>query len=160
MKTILLAEDDPAHVALIRRALDKVGFSCRLEVVSSGAEVIDYLFGTGSFADRDKSATPDLLLLDLKLPKMDGLQVLQVLGRVRDDGQSKFPPVVVLTSSRNEADVAEAYRLGAHSFIPKPADFPQLVEAVRQIVQYWMVLNEFPRPGGIGGAVGISSPGK
>ena len=144
MKTILLAEDDPAHVALFRRALEKVGIACRLDVATDGAEAIDYLFATGVHAGRDPKQMPDLILLDLKMPKMNGFQVLQILRRVRHDDGTRFPPVVILTSSREEADIVEGYRLGAYSFIPKPADFSELIDAVRQIVQYWIGLNESP----------------
>ncbi len=143
-KTILLAEDDPAHSALIERALERVEEDYHLDVVRDGTEVIDYLFATGSYADRDPTQLPDLLLLDLKMPKMDGLQVLQVLRRVRGDGHPQMPPVVVLTSSSDAIDLIDAYRLGAFSFIRKPADFQQFVDALRQITSYWLRLNELP----------------
>ena len=143
-KTILLAEDDPAHVSLIQRALARAETKCRLDVVRDGTEVIDYLFSAGAYADRDPTDMPALLLLDLKMPKMDGLQVLQVLRRVRGDDHPRLPPVVILTSSTDEIDVVDAYRLGAYSFIHKPSGFPELVEALRQVAAYWLRLNELP----------------
>ncbi len=147
-KTILLAEDDPAHAALIRRAFERVqSVGSRLDVVGTGAEVIDYLFATGAYAARSPAPLPDLLLLDLKMPEMDGLQVLQVLRRVRGDDQPRLPPVVILTSSIAEIDVVDAYRLGVHSFVRKPTDFRGLVDAMRQIVAYWLDLNQSPAAG-------------
>lgn len=145
-KTILLAEDNPEHAELIRRAFERMGSGYRLHVVANGAEVIDYLFATGSYADRDTSQMPSLMLLDLKMPEMDGLQVLQILRRVRGDAAGQLPPVVILTASQEESDLVDAYRLGAHSYIQKPAEFSQLVEAVRQIVDYWLGLNRMPPP--------------
>jgi two-component system response regulator len=144
-KTILLAEDDPAHAALIREAIQQADSSCIIDVVNNGVEAIDYLFATGSRADRDASQMPDLILLDLRMPKMDGLQVLQVLQRVRfNDNRTRLPPVVVFTCSKHEMDIVEAYRLGARSYVRKPMGFSKLVEAVQQIVGYWLRLNESP----------------
>ena len=147
-KTVLLVEDDPAHATLIRRAFDRVASAGNtLDVVGGGAELIEYLFATGSYAARDPSAIPDLILLDLKMPEMDGLQVLQVLRRVRGDDQAGLPPIVILTSSFAEIDVVDAYRLGAHSFVRKPSEFHELVEAIEQIVAYWLGLNRSPSAG-------------
>ena len=144
-KTILLAEDDPAHAALIREAIEQADGSCKIDVVNDGVEAIDYLFATGSHADRDAGQMPDLILLDLRMPKMDGLQVLQVLQRVRfSDNYTRLPPVVVFTCSKHEMDLVDAYRLGARSYVRKPMGFSKLVEAVRQIVGYWLGLNESP----------------
>jgi len=143
-KTILLAEDDPAHAALIRQAIQQADNSCQIDVVHDGVQVIDYLFATGSCADRASSQMPDLILLDLKMPKMDGLQVLQVLQRVRFTDHTRLPPVVVFTCSKHETDLVDAYRLGARSYIRKPMGFAKLVEAVQQIVGYWLRLNESP----------------
>jgi len=140
-KTVLLAEDDPGHVALFRRATGDSGVSCRLEVVEDGVELIDYLFATGNYKGRDLQDMPDLILLDLKMPKMDGLQVLQVLRRVRGEDRTRFPPVVVLTSSDLDQDVAEAYRRGAQSYIRKPVDYADFAAAVRETLQYWLGLN-------------------
>lgn len=145
-RKILLAEDDPAHARLIERALKEVDQECLLEVVGDGAEAIDYLFATGEYRGRDTRQTPNLILLDLKMPKMDGLQVLQVLRRVRSDQTARLPPIVVLTSSTNRTDIAEAYRLGAYSYICKPLDFGSWVGAMRQIITYWLDLNQPPTP--------------
>ncbi len=142
--TILLADDEPAHAKLIELAIGRVNGNCRLDVVSNGTEVIDYLFATGSFIDRDPQKVPNLILLNLKMPKMGALQVLQVLQRVRTDSLNILPPVVILTSSASEVDMVEAYRLGARSFIRKPIDFSQLVEVMQQIVRYWLDLNQSP----------------
>ncbi len=145
-KTILLAEDNPEHAELIRRAFERMGSGYRLVVVANGAEVIDYLFATGSHADRGASQMPSLMLLDLKMPELGGLQVLQVLRRVRGDAAGQLPPVVILTASQEESDLIDAYRLGAHSYIQKPAEFSQLVDAIRRIVDYWLGLNRMPPP--------------
>jgi len=144
-RTILLAEDDARHVDLFRRALADSGVACQLDVVQDGTEVIDYLFTTGKFADRDPRLMPDLILLDLKMPRMNGLQVLQVMRRVRGDDRARFPPVVVLTSSDLDHDIADAYRLGAQSYIRKPLVFTEFCAAVRETVQYWLGLNQ-PMP--------------
>jgi CheY-like chemotaxis protein len=141
MKTILLAEDDPTHVELFRRALSTSGVQCSIDVVNDGAAVIDYLFCTGPFADRVGCTMPDLILLDLKMPRMDGLQVLKVLHRVRGDERLRYPPIVVLTSSDLDNDVVEAYRWGAQSYIRKPLVYSQFAAAVRETVQYWLALN-------------------
>jgi two-component system response regulator len=142
-KLILLAEDDAAQQKLFRHALQQSGVECHLEIVQDGVELIDYLFGTGQFKGRDSNSTPDLILLDLKMPRMDGLQVLQVLRRVRDE-QMRLPPVVVLTCSDHEQDILDAYRWGARSYIRKPVSFPEFVEAVRETAQYWLGLNRPP----------------
>jgi two-component system response regulator len=143
-KTILLAEDDPAHARLICEAIQQADSSCKIDVVNDGVEAIDYLFAIGSHADRNASQMPDLILLDLRMPRMDGLQVLQVLQRVRFTDGTRLPPVVVLTCSKHETDLVDAYRLGARSYVRKPMGFPKLVEAVQQIVGYWLRLNEPP----------------
>jgi CheY-like chemotaxis protein len=140
-KTVLLAEDDSSHIALLRRAVAESGVPCRLDVVHDGAEVIDYLFATGGFSGRNPQEMPDLILLDLKMPKMDGLQVLQILRRVRGDDRTRFPPVVVLTSSDLDHDVADAYRWGAQSYICKPSRYADFSQAVRDALHYWLGLN-------------------
>lgn len=144
-KTILLAEDDPGHEELFRRTVAQSGIPCRMDVVHDGVEAIDYLFCTGEYADRDSHAMPDLLLLDLKMPKMDGLQVLQVLHRVRGEDRGRFPPVVVLTSSELDEDITDAYRYGAQSYICKPLGHADFAQAVRETLQYWLGLNR-PSP--------------
>ena len=143
-KTILLAEDDEAHVELFRRALAYSGIPCRLDVVHDGTEVIDYLFvpqGPG----RAPREMPDLILLDLKMPRIGGLQVLQMLRRVRNEDRTQLPPIVVLSSSDLDHDIVEAYRLGARSYICKPLDFDKFADAVNETVRYWLHLNQ-PAP--------------
>lgn len=137
-KVILLVEDNADDEALTRRALKKNNISNDLVVARDGVEAIDYLFGTGVHAGRGV-ATPTLILLDLKLPKVDGLEVLR---RMRDDPRTRLLPVVVLTSSKEEQDLVRSYRLGANSYIRKPVNFEQFIEAVRQLGLYWLVLNE------------------
>ncbi|NQT36687.1 MAG: response regulator [Planctomycetes bacterium] len=142
--TILLAEDDPDHQALILRAIEETGIPCRIDVVENGSELIDYLFAPPQSDDREGGGTPELILLDLGMPEMDGFQVLQVLRRVRDDGRSVLAPVVILTASDNADHAREAYRLGANSYVPKPTGFAELTEAVARIVKYWLVTNHGP----------------
>jgi two-component system, response regulator len=144
-RTILLAEDDASHVALFRRALASSGVQCQVDVVQDGAEAIDYLFGLGEYTHRDSKQLPDLILLDLKMPRMDGIQVLKVLRRVRGDDRMRMPPVVVLTSSDLENDIEDAYRWGAQSYIRKPLVYTEFADAVRNTVQYWLGLNR-PAP--------------
>ena len=143
-KRILLADDDAGHATLIKRALRRAKIDCTLDVVRTGVEAIDYLFGQGDSADRQTTALPDLMLLDLNMPEMNGLQVLQVLQNSRNQGGQRLmlPPVVVLTSSDADADVNDSYRLGAQSFIRKPADHGRFAHAVQQTTQYWLGLNE------------------
>jgi len=149
-KMILLAEDDPGQEKLFRHALAQCEIPCRLEVVHDGVELIEYLFSTGQFKGRPSDEMPDLVLLDLKMPRMDGLQVLQVLRRVRGDNQPRFPPVVVLTCSENDQDITDAYRWGAQSYIRKPVSFPELVRAVRETTHYWLGLNQPLPPSKLG----------
>ena len=140
-KAILLVEDNPDDVELTLRALKQYNVKNQIMVVRDGAEALDYLFSTGAYADRDTSLMPAVVLLDLKLPKVDGLEVLQ---RMRADERTKLTPVVVLTSSREEQDVINSYKFGANSYVRKPVDFTQFVEAGRQLGLYWLVLNEPP----------------
>lgn len=142
---ILLAEDDPNDEDLIRLALDESGLYYQLEVVHDGVEVIDYLFATGVYSGRDRTRVPRLLLLDLKMPRMNGLQVLQVLKRVRTGEAMHLPPVVALTSSAEDHDINEAYRWGAHSYICKPVGFERFSRCVQQVARYWLELNRPPQ---------------
>jgi len=138
---ILLVEDNPDHEALTLRALKKAGLANPVTVARDGAEALDYLFGTGAYAGRNLGEMPNTVLLDLKLPKVDGLEVLQ---RMRSDPRTRLIPVVVLTSSDEERDLAVSYQLGANSYIRKPVDFVEFLEATRQLGLYWLVLNEPP----------------
>ena len=140
-KTILLVEDNPSDVDLTKRALSKGHILNELVVAEDGQEALDYLFGTGMYATRDLAMLPTLVLLDLKLPKVDGLEVLV---RIRSDSRTKRLPVVILTSSREEQDIATSYDLGANSYIRKPVDFLQFAEAIKNLGLYWLVLNEPP----------------
>ena len=140
-KAILLVEDNADDEALAIRALKKNNILNEVIVARDGAEALDYLFGTGTYAGRDLSAPPQVVLLDLKLPKISGLEVLK---RIREDERTSLQPVVILTSSTEEQDLAASYGLRANSYIRKPVDFSQFSEAVRQIGLYWLVLNEAP----------------
>ena len=140
-KVILLVEDNADDEALALRALKKNHILNDVIVAHDGAEALDYLFGTGAYAGRDLSEPPQVVLLDLKLPKVSGLEVLK---RIREEERTRFQPVVILTSSREEHDLASSYSLGANSYIRKPVDFDQFSDAVRQVGLYWLVLNEAP----------------
>jgi two-component system response regulator len=140
-KIIFLVEDNPDDEALTLRAFKKNNIGNEVVVARDGAEALDYFFGTGAHAGRDMRVMPAITLLDLKLPKVDGLEVLR---RLRGDERTKLLPVVILTSSKEDQDLINGYRLGANSYIRKPVDFGQFVEAVRQLGLYWLVLNEFP----------------
>jgi two-component system response regulator len=140
-KLILLVEDNPDDVTLTLRALKKSNIMNEVVVAEDGVEALEYLFGTGKFEGRDKNILPQLILLDLKMPRMDGLEVLH---RIRDDARTKVLPVVILTTSSEDKDRVESYKLGANSYIRKPVDFNQFVKAVQQLGLYWLVLNEAP----------------
>ena len=140
-KIILLVEDNPDDELLAIRALEKNNIMNEVVVARDGAEALDYLFGAGAHAGRDMSVMPQIILLDLKLPKIDGLEVLR---RLRNNERTKLLPVVVLTSSREDRDLTECYSLGANSYIRKPVNFAQFTEAIRQLGLYWLVLNESP----------------
>ena len=141
-KIILLIEDNPDDEALTLRALKKNNIKNEVVVAHDGAEALDYLFGTGSYTGRDLTIMPQLTLLDLKLPKVDGLEVLR---RLRADELTRLLPVVILTSSNEEQDRIHGYGLGANSYVRKPIDFGQFMDAVRQLGLYWLILNE-PAP--------------
>lgn len=137
---ILLVEDNPDDADLALRALRKVHVANRIEHVTDGALALDFLFCTGDYTDRNREHRPKVILLDLKLPKVDGLEVLQ---RIKADSNTRTIPVVMLTSSREERDLVESYQLGVNSYIVKPVDFEQFIEAVRQLGLYWLLLNQY-----------------
>ena len=136
---ILLVEDNPNDVELTLYALKRNNLTNHIEVVRDGAEALDFIFCTGVYAHRSTRENPKVILLDLKLPKVDGLEVLR---RIRADARTKFVPVVILTSSKEEQDLIAGYTSHANSYIRKPVDFAQFSEAVRQIGLYWLVLNQ------------------
>ena len=140
-KTILLVEDNPDDEVLTRRALEKNDIGSYVVVARDGAEALDYLFGEGAYEGRDVSDIPQVVLLDLKLPKVDGLEVLR---RLRADERTRLLPVVILTSSREQQDLLDGYGYGANSYVRKPVDFAQFSRAVEQLELYWLVLNESP----------------
>ena len=140
-KIILLVEDNADDELLTLRALAKNNIMNEVIVVRDGAEALDFLFGRGAYDTRDLQVMPTVTLLDLKLPKIDGLEVLR---QVRADERTRLLPIVILTSSKEEQDLLSGYRLGANSYVRKPVDFAQFVDAVRQLGLYWLVLNERP----------------
>jgi CheY-like chemotaxis protein len=140
-KIILLVEDNPDDEALAIRALKRNHISNEIVVAHDGVEALEFLFGTGPYADRDTSVQPAVILLDLKLPRLDGIEVLRQL---RGDERTNLVPVVVLTTSSEEQDRIDSYRLGCNSYIRKPVDFVQFSEAVRQLGMYWLLINEPP----------------
>lgn len=140
-KIIMLVEDNPDDEALTTRALRKNNILNEVVVARDGVEALDYLFGEGSYEGRDMSIMPEVILLDLKLPKINGLEVLK---RIRSDSRTKLQPVVILTSSKEDKDVIDSYSLGANSYIRKPVDFDQFTEAIKQLGLYWLVVNVAP----------------
>ena len=140
-KVILLVEDHPDDEELTMRALKKNNIKNEVVVARDGVEALEYLFGTGAHAGRDMSHMPQIILLDLKLPKIDGLEVLR---RLRADDRTKFLPVVVLTSSKEEQDMITGYALGVNSYIQKPVDFTQFANVAKQLGMYWLLVNQPP----------------
>lgn len=138
-RVILLVEDNPSDIELTQRAFEKSRIKNELQIARDGQEALEYLFGTGAWSGRDTTQLPAIVLLDLKLPKIDGLEVLK---RIRANALTKRLPVAILTSSNEERDLVDCYDLGANSYIRKPVDFKQFVEVVRQVGLYWLVLNE------------------
>jgi CheY-like chemotaxis protein len=138
-KPILLVEDNQDDVDLTMMALEKSKILNEVVVVGDGVEALDFLFGTGDFAGRDTSVKPQVVLLDLNMPRMGGIEFLR---RIRDDERTRFLPVVILTTSNEDKDRIESYHPGANSYVRKPVDFGQFVEAVQQLGLYWMVLNK------------------
>lgn len=142
MPTILMVEDNADDEALALRAFKKSNLKNEIVVARDGVEALDYLFGSGMYAGRDVTDVPHLILLDLKLPKVDGLEVLK---RIRENEYTRLLPVVVLTSSKEQEDLVGSYSLGANSYIRKPVDFTQFIDAIQHLGLYWLVLNEFPK---------------
>ena len=140
-KAILLVEDNPSDVNLTRRAFEKKNLANTLVVARDGQDALDYLFGAGAHAGRNVADLPACILLDLKLPKIDGVTVLQT---IKSDGRTRMIPVIVLTSSNEPQDIKACYALGTNSYIRKPVDFDEFVEAVSHLGLYWLVLNEPP----------------
>jgi len=140
-KFILLVEDNKDDELLMKRALHRNRIMNEVMVVHDGVEAVDFLFATGPHTGRATTDLPQVVLLDLKLPRMDGLEVL---SRIRADERTRLLPVVVLTSSKEEEDVVRSYRLGANSYVRKPVDFTQFTEAIKTLGLFWLLLNEFP----------------
>ncbi|MEX0985917.1 MAG: response regulator [Bacteroidales bacterium] len=138
---ILIVEDNPNDAEMTIRALKSSKLSNNLKWVKDGQEALDFIFGRGKFSSRDMEPKPKLILLDLKLPKIDGLEVLKL---IKSNDLTKSIPVVVLTSSREESDIVESYKLGVNSYIVKPVDFDKFVDAVRDLGLYWLLLNQGP----------------
>ena len=143
LRKILLIEDNPDDVELTLRALKKNKIMNELVVAKDGAEALDYLFGTGAHKGRDIRELPVVVLLDLRLPKVDGMEVLK---RIRATEVTRLLPVVILTSSKEEQDLVNGYKFGANSYVRKPVDFDQFLGAVQQLGMYWLLLNEPPPP--------------
>ena len=141
---ILLVEDNPQDLELAQRALTKANVTNRIQIARDGAEALDFIFGEGAFAGRKLMDGPKMILLDLKLPKIDGLEVLK---RLKGDVRTKAIPVVILTSSKEQKDVIESYNLGVNSYIVKPVNFERFADAVRDLGYYWLLLNHPPKVG-------------
>ncbi len=139
---ILLVEDNPNDAELALRALKKHNLTNRIHLVKDGAEALEFIFGNGVYAGRNVGNKPKVIFLDLKLPKVDGLEVLR---KVKSDERTKTIPIVVLTSSHEERDLVESYKFGVNSYIVKPVDFDKFIQAVAQLGMYWMLLNKQPQ---------------
>jgi two-component system response regulator len=139
---ILLVEDNPNDAELALRALRKHNLANKIHLVKDGAEALDFIFGNGAYAGRNIGNKPKVIFLDLKLPKVDGLEVLR---KVKSDERTKTIPIVVLTSSHEERDLVESYKFGVNSYIVKPVDFDKFIQAVAQLGMYWMLLNKQPQ---------------
>ena len=140
---VLLIEDNPDDAAFFKHAFDKVGVANRLRIVRDGAEALDHLFSTGNLAGRGPANRPSVVFLDLKMPKVNGLEVLR---RLKSDPRTQSIPIVALSSSQEGRDLVEVYRLGGNSYIVKPMDFDKFAETVRMLVEYWLRFNQTPNP--------------
>jgi two-component system, response regulator len=141
IKTILLVEDNPDDIKLTLRAFKRSNMINPIDVVQDGIEALDFLFARGTYAHRDASMLPTIVILDLKLPKLDGLGVLKA---IRADERTRLLPVVILTSSKEEQDLLSGYSLGANSYVRKPVDFTEFLEATKTLAIYWMMINHAP----------------
>jgi len=141
---MVLVEDEQEDCHLTQLALKKSGVACELDVVHDGAELLDYLFRSGPYADRDAAREPCVVLLDLKTPRLNGLQCLQVLQRTRGNDRKLLPPIVVLSSSDRDEDMFEAYRLGANGYVCKPVDFEEFIELIGRTARFWVDVNRPP----------------
>ncbi len=139
---ILIVEDNPNDAEMAIRAFKKNNLTNQILVVGDGEEALDFIFSRGKYADREKINLPKIILLDLKLPKIDGLEVLKVIKANQD---TKIIPVIMLTSSKEETDILKSYELGVNSYIVKPVDFDKFVEAIRDVGLYWLLLNQYPK---------------
>lgn len=139
---ILIVEDNPNDAEMAIRAFKKNNLTNHILVVGDGEEALDFIFSSGKYADREKTNLPKIILLDLKLPKIDGLEVLKVIKANQD---TKIIPVIMLTSSKEESDILRSYELGVNSYIVKPVDFDKFVEAIRDLGLYWLLLNQHPK---------------
>ena len=142
MVDILLIEDNPNDVELTMRALKRNHIVNNIQVIMDGAEALEYFFASGKYSGRDTNLKPKLVILDLKLPKVDGLEILR---KIKNDEATKTIPVVVLTTSKEESDIVSSYKLGANSFIVKPVDFEKFITTVKELGMYWLLLNEPPK---------------
>lgn len=140
-KVLLIVEDNPTDEKLTVRAFTKHNIANQIVVVRDGAEALDYMFGTGPYAGRDVRVLPAVILLDLRLPRVEGLEVLR---RIRDDERTTLVPVVILTASKEEEDVLRSYQLGANAYVRKPVDFAEFAEAARTLGLFWLLMNEGP----------------
>jgi CheY-like chemotaxis protein len=147
-RVLLLVEDNPTDEKLTIRAFKRSGIANEVVVVRDGTEALDYLFGTGKYQGRDTSMLPTVVLLDLKLPRIDGLEVLR---RIRADDRTKCLPVVILTASKEHEDIVRSYALGANAYVRKPVDFGEFAEAAKTLGLFWLLLNE-PLPARVGGS--------
>jgi len=139
---LMLVEDNPDDILLAQRALKKCGMENNVVVAHDGVEALEYLFGTGKYANRDKTSLPTVVLMDLKMPRMNGMETLQ---QIRSHNETAYLPVVILTSSSEEQDMLQSYEHGANSYIRKPVDFSRFLDVVESLVRYWSTVNEFPQ---------------
>jgi two-component system, response regulator len=139
--SVLLVEDNPDDAEFTLRALRKANVALNIVLVDNGVKALDFVFGTGTFADRAGAKLPRIMLLDLKMPKVDGLEVAR---RIKNDPRTRSLPIIIFTSSREQRDIAESYQIGANSYVVKPIDYAELITKLGDLVRYWLQLNESP----------------